>query len=260
MSPLVTSSRAPQTAPPVTLGGQLRHLLGLRQTFYVEGVRYRERTAESLRHALSKRGPGRKDYDALFPDGHSMRISVTSRRIYADLSGPLQLPIYQRASEWITPGLRILLLGGGTGYTARWVAERVGPSGAVVSVDRDDESISFARRRYPLLNVAFEVGDHTSLSGETDGAFDAAFAVDATGDSDLKPALLTEFWRVVASSGWVFIARPAPDPARRAAALNDLRADIEHAELPHADLAASTTDGWVAAMIRRSDSAPASPG
>ncbi|MEX2218774.1 MAG: class I SAM-dependent methyltransferase [Phycisphaerales bacterium] len=205
---------APARAPPApalarTLGDQLRRLLGLRRRIDAPGVRYRERTSEPLRRALSRKGEGAKEYEALFPDGGPpLRICATARRIYADLVGPRLLPVYRRAADWVTPGLRILLLEGGTGYAAEWVARQAGPSGAIVSLDRDEESTLFARRRYPYPNIAFETGGLESLSGETDGAFDAVFAVDALGPADDLTRALAELWRVVGEGGWLLAAVP----------------------------------------------------
>jgi SAM-dependent methyltransferase len=243
-----------------SLSEQLHHLLGFRQTLTIDGARIRERTAEPLPHALSMKGPGRKDYDVVFSDGHSLRISATARRIYADLAGPLLLPIYQRASDWVTPGLRVLLLEGGTGYAARWVADQVGPSGAVVSLDRDEESIAFAKRRYRLPNVAFEVGSHDSLAGETNGAFDAVFSVGASSGPVDHRIVVTELWRIVGPEGWLFVAIPAEsDKPGRASPLSDLRSLLSEVCTPSPDdptapateIAADLRDGWIVAIARR---------
>jgi len=255
-----------------TLGGRVRHLLGLRRTIRAGPVRYRERTAEPLRHALSRKGSGAKEYDAHFSEGPPLRIHATARRIYADLAGPRLLSHFQSASEWLTPGMRVLLLEGGTGYAAEWVADRVGPSGAVVSLDRDEESVVFARRRYHLPHVAYELGGLETLSGETDGAFDAVFAVDALDRTGDLPRVLGELWRVVGEDGWLLIAAPtdggsvaargeaerlgtilsgASQPGSREEDQNVQESGA--APRPHAppEIAAHARDGWAVLIARR---------
>lgn len=266
---MANPAAAPPPQPPLAwaISNQLRHMLGLRQTIVVRGVRYRERTREPLRHALSRKGPGFKEYSAYFREGPPLRITATASRTYADLAGPRLLPAYQRAEDWLTPGLRALLLEGGTGYAAQWAAERVGPSGAVVSLDRDDESATFARRRYPLPNVAFERGGLESLSGETEGAFDAVFAVDAFRPEDDVRATLAELWRVIGPGGWIYVALPGdPDsPASgRAAEISALLRLVCNPELPPATegevpgperesvkVASEDRDGWITVVAKR---------
>jgi SAM-dependent methyltransferase len=269
--------------------GQLRRLLGLRQTFIIDGIRYRERSPEPLRRALSRKGSGFKEYDVQFRHGRPLRIRVTAGRTFADLTGPRLLPVYMRCADWLTPGLRIVVIGGGTGYAAAWIAQRVGPSGAVVSLDPDEDSITFARRRYPLANVAFEVGGIEALSGETDGAFDAAIAVESLGSDsapahaatqhhdptkhDTRLAVMTELWRIVGTPGWLYIAEPVSGPQENgsspAAALGAaLRAAVRPvAEAPPVDAdpakhsrplahtAVNISEGWVHLLARRAEEA-----
>jgi SAM-dependent methyltransferase len=261
----------PPPAPALarTLGGRLRHLLGLRHTIAVDGVRYRERTAEPLRHALSRKGAGWKEYEVFFAEGPPLRVRATAERQFADLTGARLLPVYQRAVEWLTPGLRVAVLQGGTGYAAAWIAERVGPSGAVVSIDRDEESAAFARRRYPLPNVAFDCGGTESLSGETDGAFDAAFAVSAIGTAEQAATTLAELWRVVGSPGWLFVAEPVAGPRESgraqmetlAAALRGVLrpsreeppegAEAAGRQRPPPEMTADLRDGWITLVAKR---------
>jgi SAM-dependent methyltransferase len=266
------SRRAPSQRPPPalarTLAGQARRALGLRQTIVVEGVRYRERTIEPLRYALSRKGAGRKEYDVQFRDGPVLRIAATAERHFADLTGPRLLPLYQRTSEWLTPGLRVVILGGGTGYAAAWVSARVGPSGAVVSLERDEQSVEFARRRYPFPNIAFDSGSVESLSGETDGSFDAAFAVSAAQQEADAPKVFAELWRVVGIPGWLFIA----EASGAASGSGRARADALTASLrqviggtppptpseepvvrrkPEPQMSTDMQDGWITLVARR---------
>ena len=206
---------------PVRPPKPIRVLLGLRERLVIDGVRYRELSPESLRRALSRRGLGHKDYAVRFPAGRRMRIHVTSWRSYEDLTGPVLLRLYERVGTMIRPGSRVLALRAGTGYAAAWLARRVGPSGAIVSIDDDEESVRYARWRYPADNIAFELSrqaPHDDLRGETDGAFQAALLVHAVRASDDAEAMLAECMRVVEPGGFVYLASPrrVADEARAA--------------------------------------------
>jgi SAM-dependent methyltransferase len=77
-------------------------------------------------------------------------------------------------SAGIGPGMRVLDIGCGAGDVALLAADLVGPTGAVVGVDRDRAILETARTRAAatdLTNVAFVPGDLPDI--EVDGAFDA---------------------------------------------------------------------------------------
>jgi SAM-dependent methyltransferase len=196
------------TSPPRSAANRLRHVFGLRQWFFVEGVRYRELTSDSMRRALSRKGPGFKDYEVLFPDGASMQIRASADRIFADLAGADRFAVYSRAEQLLLPGMRILILGGGTGYAGNWAAARVAPSGAVVSLEVDAQSVEYARRRYRTPNVSFETGGIAELAGEIDGSFNAAVVILPDPRPDPAP-MLAECWRLVAPGGWLLAVAPA---------------------------------------------------
>lgn len=228
---LLTSLNAPHPTFPARrglladLGGRagrmsdrVRLLLGLRRTTIVASVRYTERSTEPLRRSLSRTGAGIKAYDAVFPDGERLRIHCTPNRVYADLFGPALLPRYRLVEDLLTPGMRVLDVSCGTGYGAAWLVDRVGPSGAVVALDRDRESIRYAQRRYPAANAAFEVGGVETLYGELHGGFNAVLALQGVDDQPSVNNVLTEMWRVVAPGGWLLIAERGPVPEGRKAA------------------------------------------
>jgi len=86
-------------------------------------------------------------------------------------------PLTERAflDAGISPGQRVLELGSGVGDVAMIAARIVGPSGAVVGVERDLRSISRARDRVinaGFANVSFVASD--ILHFQTDKLFDAA--------------------------------------------------------------------------------------
>lgn len=198
----------PRTSAWSRFADGLRRMLGLHPSLIVAGVRYRERGRESLRRALSSRGSGVKEYDVEFPDGKRTRIRCTPDRLYADLSGPSLAPAYGACDPLIRPGMRLLDASCGTGYGAAWLAERVGPSGAVVALDRDLESIRYARMRYPLGNVSFEPGGIESVMGETDGAFAGVFACGVPLRGQDATRVVSEWWRLIAPGGWLLVVAP----------------------------------------------------
>jgi SAM-dependent methyltransferase len=228
-----------------TLLNRLRHLLGLRQHIRIAGVRYRELTSESLRHALSRSGTGHKDYDVAFRDVGSMRICCTRERIYADLAGPRLLNIFRLCESRIRPGMRVLITPGGTGYAGAWVAQLVAPSGSVVSLEPDEESVAYAKLRYRLPNASFEAGGVESLNGETDGAFDAAISVEGLAPLDDEPRVLAELWRTIRPGGWLMST--AKRPAQETAAV------LRSALAPESEVSVlhDVPGGWGAVVAER---------
>jgi SAM-dependent methyltransferase len=180
------------------------------RSFVVGGVRYRERTSEPLHRALSERGPGFKDYDALFSGAAPLRIRCTALRQYADIAGQRVLAPYELADPILRPGMRVLDIRCSTGFGAAHLAQRVGPSGAVVAIDTDHESIRYARRRYDTANISFELGGIDSVGGELDGAFDAVVAVNLLRVAEEAPSLVVALWRVLAPGGPMLLVQPLP--------------------------------------------------
>ncbi len=177
----------------------------------VEGVRYRERTRDPLRRALSRRGTGVKEYDVRFPatarrKRTTMLIRCTNERRFADI-GPTRRPsLYDGLEGVVRPGMRLFEVGCSTGAGSVRLCEMVGPSGGVVSVDRDRESIRYARLRYLEPQLAFEIGGVETLVGELEGAFDGAIAVDALEpDDDVTRSAFEELWRVIRPGGWLIV-------------------------------------------------------
>src|SRR5690242_16927105 len=61
------------------------------------------------------------------------------------LFDPLTRRLLQQAG--IAPGMRVLDLGSGAGNVARIAAEMVGPTGAVVGIEKDPAAVELAQRR-----------------------------------------------------------------------------------------------------------------
>lgn len=200
---------------------RLARSLGLtRRKIDAQGVVYRERSGLPLRRALSPTGPGVKEYDVRFapgsavrgaqhPSRESMRIRYTHRRIYADLGHDPRVRLVQILRQRVRPGQRVLELGCGTGASSAMLAVLVGPSGGVVAINRDGESIRFARQRYRWDHLGFELGWLETLGGELDGAFDAAVAIDLFRDAPDEPSksrAISSLWRVVREGGTLLVA------------------------------------------------------
>ncbi|MBX3322786.1 MAG: methyltransferase domain-containing protein [Phycisphaeraceae bacterium] len=183
---------------------KLAYLVGIRKSIVVQGVRYHERDQTPIRRALAPRGPGHKEYSVRFADNARMRIRCTADRIYSDLMHDPRLEVYELAVSRVRPGQRVLEINCGTGAGSQRLARAVGTSGAVVAIDRDRESIRFARRRYAAPNLAFEIGTSESLHGELDGAFDACFVCTRSAVD------FSEIWRCLAPGGTMLLW---PDPA-----------------------------------------------
>jgi SAM-dependent methyltransferase len=184
-----------------------------RTTTMQDGVKYRERSGISLRRALSDAGPGVKEYDVRLPwldfDGRrGMRIRYTKSRMYADVGHDPRVVLYAQFLEQICPGMRVLELGCGTGGGSALLAQAVGPSGGIVAVDRDGESIRFARQRHRSDHCSFELGWIEALEGEINGAFEAVVCVDllrGTKDTPEGARVIVEVGRVVRQGGLLVI-------------------------------------------------------
>lgn len=203
--------------------------LGLsRRRIEVGGVVYRERSGVSLRRALSEVGAGVKEYDVRFPlpgramsstqypHREMMHIRFTRMRQYADLGHDPRVRFVQSLRDVVRPGQRVLELGCGTGASSGLLASGVGPSGAVVAVNRDGESIRFARQRYRVDHLAFELGWIETLTGELDCSFDVVVCVDLYRDAPDDPSkarAIAELWRVLGAGGSMLLVSSDPGAA-----------------------------------------------
>jgi len=98
-------------------------------------------------------------------DGERQRLIHQSR-----LFRPFTKRLFLDAG--IGPGMRVLELGSGAGDVALLLAELVGPTGAVVGMDRDPRAIDLARAREgDIPTISFVERDPRDL--DVDGEFDA---------------------------------------------------------------------------------------
>ena len=196
-----------------------RWIAGLTRTrriSVIHGVRYEELDAVPLRRALA-RGTGKR-YRVRFPSGAKMVFEVSGQRPIADLLGSGDLGEFSVIDPLMRPGDRVLLLHAGTGHGPAWLSERLGPTGALVSLESDPASVRYARHRYNPPNTALEtcdLGAHgatpSALAGELDGAFDGIIHRRLAAPSPQRDGQLAECWRLLAPGGVmaVFLASPS---------------------------------------------------
>lgn len=227
-----------------------------------DGVRYKERSGSSIRRALSEHGPGVKEFDVRFPwfdsDGRrGMRIRYTASRLYSDVGHDPRTVLYSQLLTDITPGLRVLEIGCGTGAGSAILAHAVGPSGGVVAIDRDGESVRFARQRHRSDHCGYELGWIETLDGENDGGFDAVIGVDVLREitsPHQREQTIIEIARVVASNRPLVLI--GPDPT----GLDDLLERFEARGFKRArQLARCPRSGWCGVLCTKPGQRDQSP-
>ncbi|MBL4810642.1 MAG: methyltransferase domain-containing protein [Phycisphaerales bacterium] len=220
-----------------------------------DGVRYRERSGISLRRALSEHGPGVKEYDVRLPwvdadARRGLRIRYTATRPFGDVGHDPRTVMYSQILDVIGPGLRVMEIGCGTGSGSAILAQAVGPSGGLVSVDRDGQAIRFARQRHRSDHCGFENGWIETLHGETDGGFDAVVIVDSSWGTENTPdraAMIAEITRVVRPEGWLVVLTAQEDQ------LGAIRERFTAAErfAESRSLLPCPRSGWAGMLFRR---------
>jgi arsenite methyltransferase len=138
------------------------------------------------------------------------------------------------------PGERILDVGCGPGFYSTELLEQVGPSGAVVGVDRSPQMLAAAKQRsesHP--NVTFHETDATSLPVE-DASFDAALCVQVLEYVPDVTVALAEMHRALRSGGrvvvwdvdWSTLSIHSRDPSRMRRVLDLWDGHLAHPALP----------------------------
>lgn len=127
---------------------------------------------------------------------------------------PQLAEVYERVSDFqlaggqrlvdrlgLAVGARVLDVGCGTGRLTRWLAERVGPGGAVVGVDPLEHRLRVARAH--AGRARFEVARAEDLSAFEDASFDAVCLSSVLHWVADKPRALAEVRRVLRPDGRV---------------------------------------------------------
>jgi SAM-dependent methyltransferase len=105
----------------------------------------------------------------------------------------------------VTPGSSVLDVACGTGVVARTAADRVGPSGRVLGLDRSPAMLDVARRLRPQLE--WRLGDACALPFD-DGAFDLVLSQAALMFFSDRLRALREMGRVTGAGGRVAVQVP----------------------------------------------------
>ncbi len=152
------------------------------------------------------------------------------------------------AAAGVRRGQHALDVACGTGYFARLLAERVGPSGVVAGVDASPEMIAYASRKAARLdNCHFHIGTAEALDFPS-AHFDVVLSSLAMHHlpDDLQAMAFREMYRVLRAGGTVLVADAqmpraglarlatiATGHARMAQSTPDLEALAQQAEFTH---------------------------
>ena len=106
----------------------------------------------------------------------------------------------------VQPGWRCLDIGCGPRGITDLLSERVGPTGRVLGIDKDQEFLAYARAHAPA-NVEFQQGDAYS-SGLPAASFDLVHMRFVASTAGNPEALLQEAMRLVRPGGVVALQEP----------------------------------------------------
>lgn len=121
----------------------------------------------------------------------------------------------------IAAGERVLDIGSGPGFLARDLAERAGPSGAVVGIDISEAMVARAAARNDAQQLRFLPADATALPFDAE-SFDVVVSTQVAEYVPDVDALCAEAFRVARAGGrglfmatdWDAVCWHASDPAR----------------------------------------------
>ncbi|MBK7865080.1 MAG: methyltransferase domain-containing protein [Archangiaceae bacterium] len=131
-----------------------------------------------------------------------------------DRVSELQLESGQRLVErlGLREGDRVLDVGCGTGRLTQWLAERVGPTGAVTGIDPVEERLEVARSRGGAVH--FAAGRAEALEAFEDQTFDAVCMSSVLHWVDEKAKALAEVRRVLRAGGRLGVTTSPRELAR----------------------------------------------
>jgi len=131
-------------------------------------------------------------------------------RIVPDETEPGIVALHLKRYEFARPscsGKDVLDAGCGVGYGTAFLATA---ARRAVGIDRSDEAIAYARRRYAVPNVEFLVGDLVALPAGED-SFDVVCAFEAIEHLADPERFVAEADRVLRSGGTLFVSTPCAE-------------------------------------------------
>ncbi|MCL4294976.1 MAG: class I SAM-dependent methyltransferase [Anaerolineae bacterium] len=134
------------------------------------------------------------------------QVSRSAAEVYEEFFVPA---LFQQWSSGVTdaaeiqPGQRVLDVACGTGVLARTVAERVGPTGAVVGLDVNEGMLAVAQRKAPALE--WKQGRAEALPWDSD-SFDAVVSQFGLMFFEDRGTALQEMVRVLRPGGRLAVA------------------------------------------------------
>jgi SAM-dependent methyltransferase len=134
-------------------------------------------------------------------------------RIVPDETAPGIVAIHLKRYEFALPwcaGKEVLDAGCGVGYGT---AELATAALRAVGVDRSEDAVEYARRRYAAPNVEFRVGDVTALPDE-DATYDVVCSFETIEHLPDREAFVREIARVLRPGGVFVCSTPRADETR----------------------------------------------
>ena len=124
-------------------------------------------------------------------------------------------PPYETAvRHGLEPGMTVLEIGPGNGTYTVGAAQRIGPSGMLVTIDIEPRMIERVRRKAAaegLGNVTAKVADVYDLPFD-DGTFDVVYMITVIGEIPEPVRAMREFHRVLSPSGTLVFSELLQDP------------------------------------------------
>jgi SAM-dependent methyltransferase len=140
--------------------------------------------------------------------GENYALSAQAADFYESTFVPALFGEWARrlvAAAGVTPGQSVLDVACGTGVVARTAAERTGPEGSVVGLDRNEAMLDVARRVRP--DLWWQVGDACALPFP-DGSFDVVLSQAGLMFFDDRMRALREMGRVAGGTGRIAVQVP----------------------------------------------------